>query len=487
MPSRLTTDEWVEKAKILHGDRYDYSKSVYKGRTANITIICPVCGPIEVHAGFHVTKTPARKPTGCNTCNRNRAAKSLTKSFDEMVSDARAVHGDRYEYIEDTYVSARVQMKMICPSHGEVTMIPDSHINKQAICKECGKRVKSRRTLHERALKSAARITELSQNAVTLQIASYVGQNFDCEMRCKKHGFFIRKPILAMQTRHPCPSCMRELPKDNSQISAEEIRKRLMTLKGDFEVIDVMGEGKKARIEILCTAQKPHGRFTLNLDNLYGRTFACGKCSLRAAQSKRNAGLKRAHDKSKATRFEKWKSLADDFHGGRYDYKYVEYNDMHSKVAIECRYHGIFYQTPSSHLSGGCRLCADEELKGRYTYTYFSRHPDEKEKPALLYYVELAALNKTFLKVGITTTSLKTRFGVFIGQKNTVQELASRETTLFQAFEAEQNLLTNCQSELSVQLSEYEQDYFREARVGITELLPRPLTPKEIKRYFECP
>ena len=105
----------------------------------------------------------------------------------------------------------------------------------------------------------------------------------------------------------------------------------------------------------------------------------------------------------------------------------------------------------------------------------------------MLYYVELAALEKSFLKIGITTTSLKTRFGVFVGYSNSVRELASRKTRLFEAFEAEQKLLTACQSVLPVQLSEYEQDYFREARVGITELLPRPLTPREIKRYFECP
>ena len=487
MPSKLTTDEWVEKAKILHGDRYDYSKSIYRGRTAKITIICPVCGPIEVHAGFHVTKTPTRKPTGCNTCNRNRAAKSLTKSFDEMVRDARAVHGDRYEYMEDTYVSARVQMKMVCPSHGEVTMIPDSHINKKSICKECGKSVKSKRTLHERAQNSAARIAELSEHAVTLEKASYVGQNFDCEMRCEKHGLFVRKPIQAILTRHPCPSCMHELPNSNQQISAEEIRDRVLKLKGNFTIGSIKGVGKKAKVKLTCTGSTPHGNFTLAVDQLYGREFACGKCSHRAAQSKRNAGLKKAAANSRAARFEKWKRDADEFHGGKYDYSFVEYHDMHSKVAIECRYHGIFYQTPGSHLSGGCRLCADEDLKGRYTYTYFLRHPEEKEKPALLYYVELAALEKSFLKVGITTTSLKTRFGVFVGYSNSVRELASRETTLFEAFEAEQKLLTACQSELPVQLSEYEQDYFREARVGITELLPRPLTPKEIKKYFECP
>ena len=28
MPKKLTTEEWINKARIKHGDKYDYSKSV---------------------------------------------------------------------------------------------------------------------------------------------------------------------------------------------------------------------------------------------------------------------------------------------------------------------------------------------------------------------------------------------------------------------------------------------------------------------------
>ena len=41
MGRRLTTKEFIEKAKKKHGDKYDYSKVVYKSSREKVTIICP--------------------------------------------------------------------------------------------------------------------------------------------------------------------------------------------------------------------------------------------------------------------------------------------------------------------------------------------------------------------------------------------------------------------------------------------------------------
>ena len=51
---------------------------------------------------------------------------------------------------------------------------------------------------------------------------------------------------------------------------------------------------------------------------------------------------------------------AIEVYGNIYKYGYVDYKKSHTKVKIFCDLHGIFEQTPSSHLSGqGCRKCAD--------------------------------------------------------------------------------------------------------------------------------
>ena len=50
---------------------------------------------------------------------------------------------------------------------------------------------------------------------------------------------------------------------------------------------------------------------------------------------------------------------SDKKHGGKYDYSDVNYINAHTKVAIKCKEHGIFLQSPNSHKRGaGCPKCS---------------------------------------------------------------------------------------------------------------------------------
>lgn len=60
----LTTEKFIEKAKKAHGDKYDYSKSVYTNNKANITIICQKHGEFSMRAANHITGNKS----GCNKC-----------------------------------------------------------------------------------------------------------------------------------------------------------------------------------------------------------------------------------------------------------------------------------------------------------------------------------------------------------------------------------------------------------------------------------
>ena len=39
MPKKLTTKEFIEKAKLIHGDKYDYSLVEYNGNQNKVKII----------------------------------------------------------------------------------------------------------------------------------------------------------------------------------------------------------------------------------------------------------------------------------------------------------------------------------------------------------------------------------------------------------------------------------------------------------------
>lgn len=56
-------------------------------------------------------------------------------------------------------------------------------------------------------------------------------------------------------------------------------------------------------------------------------------------------------------------------HGSKYDYSLVDYKRTDKKVKIVCEKHGIFEQTPSSHLEYGCAKCGhDKKLNSTETF-----------------------------------------------------------------------------------------------------------------------
>lgn len=62
MDNILTTEEFIAKAREIHGEKYDYSKVEYKGTYEKVTIICPKHGEFEQVANYHLNGH------GCQHC-----------------------------------------------------------------------------------------------------------------------------------------------------------------------------------------------------------------------------------------------------------------------------------------------------------------------------------------------------------------------------------------------------------------------------------
>lgn len=69
------TQEWIEKAKIVHGDRYDYSKSVYANVAEKILINC------RVHGDFYQIAINHIQGENCDKCNINKKIKIALKNL----------------------------------------------------------------------------------------------------------------------------------------------------------------------------------------------------------------------------------------------------------------------------------------------------------------------------------------------------------------------------------------------------------------------
>ena len=98
-----TIEEWIEKARKVHGDKYDYSKVKYIDSKSKVCIICPI------HGGFEQTPHNHLGGQGCPTCGKCIPTK------EEWIAEARKVHGDKYDYSKVDYVNSRTKVCIICP------------------------------------------------------------------------------------------------------------------------------------------------------------------------------------------------------------------------------------------------------------------------------------------------------------------------------------------------------------------------------------
>ena len=60
--AKLTTEEFIAKAKAVHGDRYDYSKVKYVNNQTPVEIVCPIHGTFIQRPLNHL------RGNGCPQC-----------------------------------------------------------------------------------------------------------------------------------------------------------------------------------------------------------------------------------------------------------------------------------------------------------------------------------------------------------------------------------------------------------------------------------
>lgn len=108
-------NEVIEKARKIHGDKYDYSKVEYRNNYTKICIICPE------HGEFWQTPNKHLSGQGCPKC----AGKNITT--DEWIKKASIIHQQRYDYSKVNYINNSTKVCIICPIHGEFWQTPDKH------------------------------------------------------------------------------------------------------------------------------------------------------------------------------------------------------------------------------------------------------------------------------------------------------------------------------------------------------------------------
>jgi len=114
---------FIKKAKLIHGNQYDYSKVNYVNKYSRVIIICPIHGEFTQSARAHLY---GRR--GCKKCGFTKTSINKTMSVEQFLQKARKVHGDKYNYDNVLYVGSKTKVTITCPDHGDFEQIPNSHL-----------------------------------------------------------------------------------------------------------------------------------------------------------------------------------------------------------------------------------------------------------------------------------------------------------------------------------------------------------------------
>jgi len=186
--SKRSTD-FIEKSIKTHGNRYDYSLVDYKNNITKVKIICKEHGVFEQIPKSHLFGR------GCPSCSGNK--KLTTEEFIEKAID---IHGDKYDYSLVEYKNTTTKIKIICEEHGVFEQTPDNHINKKTGCPKCANNV---RFTTEEFIEKANKKHDLRYN---YSLVDYKNANTKVKITCSTHGIFEQVPYEHL-TGNGCPKC----------------------------------------------------------------------------------------------------------------------------------------------------------------------------------------------------------------------------------------------------------------------------------------
>lgn len=361
---RVSTKDWIDRAKSVHGDEYDYSNSHYINANTRVTVICRKHGAWQCHPQTHV------KGVGCPVCS------GRVTNTDQFIQKAREIYGERYDYSKSVYRKSIEKLTITCPIHGDFLQSPNSHLSNHG-CPKC-------------AISDAQKRYSLDLADFMERAASIHGSKFDysqveylnaktkIKIRCPKHGEFEQTPDNHL--RYGCRECANEESSERQKMQFYEFKEKALEVHKDrYGYLESSYENLQQKLVIRC---REHGEF-LQRGASHLRGVGCPRCAIDAASARYM--MSREDFITKAT----------EQHANRYTYGNLEYRGAAKKVTVTCPEHGDFSIKATHLVSGvGCPSCAE-----------YGFNPN---KPAILYYLRVRG--GMGYKIGITNRTVAQRF-----------------------------------------------------------------------------
>jgi hypothetical protein len=178
---RLTNDQFIAECIEKHGDKYNYSKTVYNGYYEKVCVICPFHKEFWQRAGDH------KRGHGCEKCGDG------TLTTQQFVDNARKIHGDRYDYSLVVYIDTNTEVWIICPKHKKPFLqLPRAHMDGHN-CHDCAKESQII-TMTSTTKDFIEKAVKVHGDLYSYEKVDYKHSLIDVVITCVIHGDFPQKP-----------------------------------------------------------------------------------------------------------------------------------------------------------------------------------------------------------------------------------------------------------------------------------------------------
>ncbi len=122
---KLTQEEFISKAVKVHGEKYGYKESVYKGSNTIVKVMCNKHKKL-----FNITPMKLFQGRGCVACGRERTVNGKKLNTKLFIEKAKKIHGSKYDYSKVNYTLSCNKVEIICMKHKSIfTQQPNGHLN----------------------------------------------------------------------------------------------------------------------------------------------------------------------------------------------------------------------------------------------------------------------------------------------------------------------------------------------------------------------
>jgi hypothetical protein len=334
----LNTEKFIKKAREIHGNRYDYSKVVYKGCDKEVIVIDNNTGEEKIVKPKHFLYIDKRDKRYIKKTNKEKADIFIKKSKEKF--------GDKFDYSKVKYIDSKTPVTLICKERGEFTIDMYRHLHsKYGYCdgrKEYN-RIDKGKLSTEYIIKKCQYFYGDKYDYSKIEYKGGSSKKEHVEIICPEHGSFFKCIDNINKRDCGCPRCA---IKNRRQIDVTLFRDKFIEKSkkkfgNRFDYSEVKYVNAQTPVTLIC---KEHGiRFsTTPLNHLNSRFGGCSECYNRYIESTKRLDKPKKPKLTEEERKERKIELAKKHFidsaikkfGDRYDYSKVEYIDSKTPVKI---------------------------------------------------------------------------------------------------------------------------------------------------------